>query len=304
MGAIHDPQGADFYRDLERLAEQQQHAVFIIQDKRSIHDEARRHGIEFMVGDKDAPKVELNKDRYVEKYHSLLPSIPADLKWVSKKVLAEGHSYLEGKKGASYQIDGFNIADEAVYSRLMTVDEPVVICHFYPWQAQEGEGILLALFEAGMSVPYTALKRASGVRWDSSWGEKPEQSKDEGDFVYTPEIVLAFRARHVDEARAISEIVLEKCSEIWAMPDVRCSKPIEGFESRFLNVKEMGSQELCILTTGDWIRQDSDGEDEAPYDDAFDRFEVFVNPLNADIVKSLHQREGNTGKEKIIIVDG
>ena len=44
------------------------------------------------------------------------------------------------------------------------------------------------------------------------------------------------------------------------VPDVRSSQKVDNFERRYLNVKRMGSQELCVLTREDWIHK----EGEAP----------------------------------------
>lgn len=53
MGVIRSGKTAarKYYRSLDRLLEQDPHMVHVIQDKRALRDEARLHGIEFMVGD-------------------------------------------------------------------------------------------------------------------------------------------------------------------------------------------------------------------------------------------------------------
>ena len=97
--------------------------------------------------------------------------------------------------------------------------------------------------------------------------------------------MLAFLPKNEEEANAIHSAVQEHSDlkehpdtaihNSWAVPDQRSSRKIDEFERKRLNIKHVGSQEICILT-GDKHIEDPDIIKEY----------TWLNPALAEFIKS------------------
>ena len=268
---------------------------------------------------KPALKLTPETEEYVAKFRELTADIPKSfLSWVKPEIRRDGDDYLTGKKASGYNIDQYDVADGGVYSHMMTAKDPLVLYHMYAQNKTHGEELLALLHENGINARYTVVKRASAVLWDENWGpidkemserqlEKPITTKEGtmSKIAYSSDYIIAFKPRNSDEAKAIADAVVKNTSlssnadkaihHSYFVPDVRASQPVEGFEHAHLNVKRVGSQELCILTKNDWIRDDEreaaaspdEAKEQGDYDEGFERFDVYLNPEFKAFIKSL-----------------
>lgn len=265
------------------------------------------------------PKMELSPETkaYVEKYERLAADLPERPgQWIKSEVRDEGNKYLFGQKASGYNIDSYDVADAGIYSHMMTAKEHIVMYHMYAAQKEHGRELLALMHENGLNPEYTVVKRVSAVKWDKSWPRERElEYKEHGDNLvgYSADYILAFRPRNQEEAEAINDLIQERANinpnnpnrhqgihNSWMTPDVRASQKTDSFEQMYLNVKRMGSQELCILTRNDWIRSGkqaapsseeearlSSKDDLGDYDEGFRREQTWVNPELAEYVKSV-----------------
>jgi len=222
---------------------------------------------------REKPKLAPATEEYVQKYRKWTGSVPKKFEaWVSPRVKKEGDSYLLRKKASGYNIDSYEVADEGIYSHMMTADEKIISYHMYAQSVDHGEELLAVMHEQGLSPEYTVVKRASAVFWDDNWGpldkeqtfrevDTPEGKKK---IAYSSDYILAFRPQTEAEGEAITKLIQDRTNTThnpskalphsYYVPDVRSSKKVDAFDRAFLNVKRMGRQELCILTKNDWIR--------------------------------------------------
>lgn len=262
---------------------------------------------------KPALKLSPETEEYVKKFRDLTADIPTRFdSWVRPEIRKDGDQYLTGEKASGYNIDQYDVADGGVYSHIMTSKDPVIMYHMYAQNKAHGEELLALMHEHGLNPKYTVIKRASAVLWEDDWGpldkemsgrdiETPQGKKK---IAYSSDYILAFKPRNDDEAKAISEAVIKNTSlgahadkaihHSYYVPDVRASQPVEGFDHAHLNVKQVGSQELCILTKHDWIRAEKkaasspdEAKEQGDYDDGFDRFDVYLNPEFKAFIKSV-----------------
>jgi hypothetical protein len=211
---------------------------------------------------------------YVEKFDKLTSDLkPTFDSWVKPDVKAAGDDILVGKKASGYNIDSYDVADNGVYSHMMTAKDQIVMYHMYAQHTDHGRELLAVMHEQGINPEYTVVKRASAVFWDPNWGDvDPEMSARDVDtpegkkqIAYSSDYILAFRPRSQEESEAIYSVIQKKAHmgfnpqdalpQSWYVPDVRSSKKVDQFENVHLNVKSVGHQELCVLTKHDWIRE-------------------------------------------------
>lgn len=108
---------------------------------------------------------------------------------------------------------------------------------------------------------------------------------------YSSDYIVAWRAKDDKQAEAIAETLKryahrgdpkfggneqEAIHHSWYVPDVRSSKKVDAYEEKFLNVIDVGAQELCILTKNGWI--------DAPN---VKKHKTFVDQALSDVIKSL-----------------
>jgi hypothetical protein len=234
---------------------------------------------------KTHPDIEISPEtqKYVEKFDRLSDSLPKTFdEWVHPKVRELGDGLLTGEKASGYNVDdveGYDVGDADVYSHMMTAPETIIMYHMYAQHADHGRRMLAILHESGLSPKYTVVRRASAVKWDNDWAEEPElayretgrkDSKGRPERIaYSSDYILAFLPSSKEEGEAIYK-ALNKHGNMtesdfaiphsYYVPDVRSSQKVDAFERRYLSVKRVGTQELCVLTREDWIHK----EGEAP----------------------------------------
>ncbi len=274
---------------------------------------------------KPEPKFTQETLTYLEKFERLSEGLPTKFDaWVDSKAKAEGDSYLLRQKASNYNIDAYDVTDAGIYAHMLQSKDQTVMYHQYSQDVRHGRELLGLLHEHGIDAEYTVIRRASAVFWDPAWGpvdkemttrtlDSKNEKGDNHQIAYSSDYILAFRPKDQKQAEGLVELLKDYANRgdsgkphqaihgSWKVPDVRSTKAVDKYEELFLNLKEVGGQDLTILTRHDWIRS---GKEAAPgdpseveqgtdvqgdYDPEFRREKLFVDGELAGYVKSFEE---------------
>jgi hypothetical protein len=257
--------------------------------------------------DKYKPKMKMNPatTAYVSRFRQLTKKMPKTFdEWVDVAVRNEGDKFLMGEAASGYNIDDYSVGDQGVYSSMMTSKDKIIMYHMYSQHQMHGEEALAILHEHGIDAEYTVFRRGSAVAWDPKWGAPdsetktrevvgtgPDGKQTKKTIAYSSDYIIAWKPKDDKQAEAIAETLKryahrgdpkfggneqEAIHHSWYVPDVRCSQKVDSYEEKYLNVIDVGAQELCILTKNGHIDQPN-----------VKKMKTYVDQALSDVVKSL-----------------